>query len=136
MTMMTVDALNDFLRGAFSEDPGEVLELSEKHVVMKLDTGDRHLRPGGTVSGPTMMALADAAMYALILGNIGPVALAVTTNLSINFYRKPKPGPLFARAVMLKLGQRLAVGDVLLYSDDPDESVAQVSVTYSIPPRP
>ena len=135
MTMMTIAALNDFLGSAFEEDPGQVLELSEKHVLMQLQAGERHLRPGGTVSGPTMMALADAAMYALILGNIGPVALAVTTSLNINFYRKPQPGPLHARAVMLKLGQRLAVGDVLLFGDDPDQSVAQASVTYSIPPR-
>lgn len=130
---MTIDELNDFLRGAFTDDPGEVLELSEKHVVMCLTSSDRHIRPGGTLSGPTMMGLADAAMYALVLGNIGPVALAVTTNLTINFYRKPAPGKLFARARLLKLGKRLAVGDVLLDSGDPEQSVAQVSVTYSIP---
>ena len=130
---MTIDELNDFLRGAFTDDPGEVLELSEKHAVMCLTSSDRHIRPGGTLSGPTMMGLADAAMYALVLGNIGPVALAVTTNLSINFYRKPAPGKLFARARLLKLGKRLAVGDVLLDSGDPEQSVAQVSVTYSIP---
>jgi uncharacterized protein (TIGR00369 family) len=131
---MDRDSLNRFLRESFSDDPGEVVELSEKHALMKLDTGERHLRPGGTISGPTMMGLADAAMYALILGNLGPVALAVTTNLNINFYRKPAPGVLHARATMLKLGKRLAVGEVLLYCDDPEASVAHVTLTYSIPP--
>ncbi len=130
---MTIDELNRFLAGAFTDDPGEVLELSEKHALMRLKSTDRHLRPGGTLSGPTMMGLADAAMYALVLGNIGPVALAVTTNLNINFYRKPAPGELYARARLLKLGKRLAVGDVLLDSGDPQASVAHVSVTYSIP---
>jgi len=92
------------------------------------------LRPGGTVSGPTLMELADAAMYAAILGQIGKVALAVTTNLNMSFYRKPEPGTLRAEARILKLGQRLVVGDVLLFSNDSTESVAHASVTYSVPP--
>ena len=133
-TKMEVEELNAFLRASFADDAGEVIELSARHALMKLETAQRHLRPGGTVSGPTMMGLADAAMYALVLGNLGPVALAVTTNLNINFYRKPEPGVLHARASMLKLGRRLAVGEVLLYTDDPDASVAHVTLTYSIPP--
>lgn len=135
-TRMEKDALNDFLRASFSDDPGEVIELTSDHALMRLDTGDRHLRPGGTISGPTMMGLADAAMYALVMANLGPVALAVTTNLNINFYRKPAPGVLHARASMLKLGRRLAVGEVLLYTEDPAASVAHVTLTYSIPPQP
>ena len=131
---MDRDQLNGFLRSSFSDDPGEVIELSDRHALMRLHTSDRHLRPGGTISGPTMMGLADAAMYALVLANLGPVALAVTTNLNINFYRKPEPGVLHARASMLKLGSRLAVGEVLLYTDDADASVAHVTLTYSIPP--
>lgn len=130
---MTVEELNSFLGQAFSDDPGEVIALSAGHAVMRLNSTERHLRPGGTLSGPTMMGLADAAMYALVLGNIGPVALAVTTSLTINFYRKPAPGELYARARLLKMGKRLAVGDVLLDSGDPEMSVAHVSVTYSIP---
>ena len=133
-TKMERDQLNDFLRASFADEPGEVIELSAKHALMRLATGERHLRPGGTISGPTMMGLADAAMYALVLANLGPVALAVTTNLNINFYRKPEPGVLHARASMLKLGRRLAVGEVLLYTDDPEASVAHVTLTYSIPP--
>ena len=132
---MDIDSLNRFLRSSFSDDPGTVVELSDRHALLKLSTQERHLRPGGTISGPTMMGLADAAMYALILGNLGAVALAVTTSLNINFYRKPEPGVLWAKASMLKLGKRLAVGEVLLHSGKPEESVAHVTLTYSIPPN-
>jgi uncharacterized protein (TIGR00369 family) len=94
------------------------------------------VRPGGTISGPTMMALADFAMYVAILGAIGPVALAVTTNLNINFLRKPAQGDLYADARLLKLGKRLAVGEVSIFSEgNADEPVAHVTSTYSIPPR-
>jgi len=94
------------------------------------------LRPGGTVAGPIMMGLADAAMYALVLSRIGPVELAVTTELSINFLRKPAPGDVLAEARLLKLGKRLAVGEVALWSESgsPSELVAHVTSTYSIPP--
>ncbi len=94
------------------------------------------LRPGGTISGPVMMGLADAALYAVILANIGKVELAVTTNLSINFLRKPAPGDLFCRATILKLGKRLAVCEARIYSDasDGETVVAHVTGTYSIPP--
>jgi uncharacterized protein (TIGR00369 family) len=92
------------------------------------------LRPGGTVSGPTMMALTDFAMYVAILASIGPVPLAVTTNLNINFLRKPEPRDLIAEVKLIKLGKRLAVGDVAIYSDGVDEMVAHATSTYSIPP--
>ena len=97
---------------------------------------ERFLRPGGTVAGPIMMGLADAAMYALVLSRIGPVELAVTTELSINFLRKPAPGDVLAEARWLKLGKRLAVGEVTLWSaaGAPDEAVAHATATYSIPP--
>jgi len=97
---------------------------------------ERFLRPGGTIAGPIMMGLADAAMYALVLSRIGPVELAVTTELSINFLRKPAPGDVLAEARLLKLGKRLAVGEVRLWSESgsPDEPVAHVTSTYSIPP--
>ena len=93
------------------------------------------IRPGGTISGPTMMALADFAMYVAVLSAIGPVPLAVTTNLNINFLRKPEPRDLVAEAHLLKLGKRLAVGEVTIRSDGVDEAVAHVTSTYSIPPR-
>src|ERR1700751_5021504 len=93
------------------------------------------LRPGGTISGPTMMALADFAMYVAVLASIGPVPLAVTINLNINFLRKPGQCDLLAEARLLKLGKRLAGGGVPIRSEGGAEPVAHVPATYSIPPR-
>jgi len=94
----------------------------------------RMLRPGGTVSGPALMALADFAMYVVVLSAIGPVALAVTTNLNINFLRKGSPGhDITAAARLLKLGKRLAVGEVNLFSQASADPIAHVTSTYSIP---
>lgn len=93
----------------------------------------RFLRPGGTISGPTMMGLADFTMYVGVLASIGPVPLAVTTNLNINFLRKPAQRDLLADCRLLKLGKRLAVGEVTLRSDGQEEAVAHVTSTYSIP---
>ncbi len=92
-----------------------------------------HLRPGGTISGPTMMELADFAMYVAVFSAIGREPLAVTTNLNINFLRKPARADLIADARLLKIGKRLAVGEVTIYSDGSDEPVAHVTSTYSIP---
>ena len=91
------------------------------------------IRPGGTISGPTMMALADFTMYVGVLASIGPVPLAVTTNLSINFLRKPAQRDLIAECRLLKLGKRLAVGEVLIFSEGMEDPVAHVTSTYSIP---
>ena len=95
---------------------------------------DKFIRPGGTISGPTMMMLSDFALYVAVLGAIGPVALAVTINLNINFLRKPDRCDLIAEAKILKLGKRLAVMEVNLFSDGHEEPVAHVTSTYSIPP--
>jgi uncharacterized protein (TIGR00369 family) len=95
---------------------------------------ERFLRPGGTISGPTMMGMTDFAMYVAILASIGPVPLAVTTSLNINFLRKPEQRDLIAEARLIKLGKRLAVGEVEIYSDGDDEMVAHATATYSIPP--
>ena len=92
------------------------------------------LRPGGTISGPSMMMLADAAMYAVVLSMIGPVTLAVTTNFNINFLRKPTPGDISAEGKIIKLGKRLAVIQVTLYSVNLDDPVGHATGTYSIPP--
>lgn len=100
---------------------------------MRCDYHERHLRPGGTISGPTMMALADLVLYVAILGQIGPVGLAVTTSLTFNFLRKPGPSALVAEAKLLKLGKRLAVGEVLLRSKGSEEIVCHATGTYSIP---
>ena len=131
----------------------EIEQFNASGVWMRSVYRDEFLRPGGTVAGPLMMGLADAAMYAAVLARIGPVELAVTTNLSINFLRRPSPGDVLGHARLLKLGKRLAVGEVSLYSDLPlhdrevvgkgdgyflaleaTEPVAHVTSTYSIPP--
>ena len=96
---------------------------------------DKLLRPGGTISGPTMMGLTDFAMYVAVLASIGPVPLAVTTNLNINFLRRPAQRDLIAEARLVKLGKRLAVGDIQIYCDGEDDMVAHATSTYSIPPR-
>ena len=104
-------------------------------ITIRLKVSERHLRPGGTVSGPSMFALADVAVYLAVLAMIGPQALAVTTNCSIDFMRKPAAGvDLVAECRLLKLGRVLAVGDVLIHSDGNDAPVARASLTYSIPP--
>lgn len=109
-------------------------EVGEE-LVVRMHVDDRHLRPGGTVSGPNMFALADVGIYLAILSRLGPVALAVTTGASIDFMRKPESGrDLVAKVRLLKLGRVLAVGDVLIYSDGQTEPVARASMTYSIPP--
>jgi len=94
-----------------------------------------HLRPGGTISGPTMMELADFAMYVAVFSAIGPQPLAVTTNLTINFLRKPAQADLIADAKLMKVGKRLVVGEVAITSAGLDEPVAHVTATYSIPAR-
>jgi uncharacterized protein (TIGR00369 family) len=137
---MDADALNRFLETDFPQihTDGKVFDVEmvgPGMVVMRLVPNDRHLRPGGTVSGPTLFALADVAAYCVVLAHIGPVALAVTTNLNINFLRKPAPGPLSCTCRLLKLGKRLAVIDASIFDEDGDNLVAHATATYSIPPR-
>ena len=135
---MDRQALEAFLREAFPQvaDDFAVERADEEATVVRLKVAERHLRPGGTVSGPTMFALADVGVYLAILARLGPVALAVTTNCSIDFLRKPAAGrDLFAKVRLLKLGRVLAVGDVLLFSEGDDAPVARASLTYSIPPK-
>ena len=102
---------------------------------MRLRFHEMHLRPGGTISGPAMFGLADVALYAAILANVGPVALAVTTSLNINFLRKPEPADLLGEARLIKLGKRLAVGEVSITVEGREDLVAHAVGTYSIPPR-
>lgn len=115
----------------------EVEELGEGWCRVRLPYHDLHLRPGGTISGPAMMTVADFAMYVAVLAAIGRVELAVTINLNINFLRRPKPGDILAEARLLKLGKRLAVGDVTIRSEGEgaEHPVAHATCTYSIPPR-
>jgi uncharacterized protein (TIGR00369 family) len=137
--LMDVGAFRDILaaRLPFAQMMGiEVDYFAADHVRLRAVYSERFLRPGGTIAGPVMMGLADAALYALVLSRIGPVELAVTTNLSIHFLRKPAPADVVADARMLKLGKRLAVGEVSLFGEaqGADDPVAHVTGTYSIPP--
>ena len=135
---MTATEIDGFLAEVFPQISGySVDSITEGGARMRLAVADRHLRPGGTVSGPTMFELADLAMYAALLSRIGPVALAVTTGASIDFMRKPAAGcDLTADCRLLKLGRVLAVGDVLVHSAGVAQPVARASLTYSIPPKP
>jgi uncharacterized protein (TIGR00369 family) len=111
-----------------------IVEIGEGTASGRALFRDEFLRPGGTVSGPLLMALADFVMYAAILGKIGRVELAVTTNLNINFLRRPAPKDVLAHAKLIKIGKRLAVGEVDMYSDGEEDMIAHVTSTYSIPP--
>lgn len=130
-------ALEAFLARDFGQVAGDfrVEAVGPEGVTLRLAVAERHLRPGGTVSGPSIFALADVAMYLAILSRVGPVALAVTTNCSVDFLRKPAAGrDLLAEARLLKLGRSLAVGDVMIRSEGAAEVVARAGLTYSLPP--
>ena len=136
--VMDKAALTAFLAKDFAQvaDDFTITRVEEAMLEVRLNVAERHLRPGGTVSGPTMFALADVAIYLAILSRIGPVALAVTTNCSIDFMRKPEAGrALIAQARLLKLGRMLAVGDVLIRSEGLPDPVARAGLTYAIPPK-
>lgn len=138
MLQMDRTALETFLARDFAEVAADfaVERADEAGLCLRLKVAPRHLRPGGTVSGPAIFALADVALYLAILSRIGPLALAVTTNCAIDFLRKPAAGrDLLAEARLLKLGRRLAVGDVLVHSDGEPLPVARAGLTYSIPPE-
>ena len=139
MLRMDIPALERFLAEQFPQAEAlgfAIVELADTSITLRIDaSGPSFLRPGGTVSGPTLMTLADSATYLMILARLGPVALAVTTNLNIHFMRKPEPTRLSARAELLKLGKRIAVAEVRLFGEDPEQLFAHATVSYSIPPR-
>lgn len=135
---VSADEMADFLDEVFPQVKGMfgIDALEEGRVVMRLHSHDRHLRPGGTVSGPAMFSLADVAAYVATMAHIGKEALAVTTHCSIDFMRKPTAGvDVIAEARLLKLGRSLSVTDVLLYSEGMADPVAHASLTYAIPPK-
>lgn len=139
-TAMSLAQVLDFLQREFPQiDHGgrtyHLEAVGPLSARMRMDAHERHLRPGGTVSGPAMMALADLVLYAAILANIGPVALAVTTNLSFNFLRMPGPTGLIGAARLFKLGRRLAVGEVQITGAGTGDLVCHATGTYAIPPR-
>ncbi|HKU44772.1 MAG TPA: PaaI family thioesterase [Polyangiales bacterium] len=137
MPVFTIDELKALIQDKFPEAAGytEITKLEQNYLEVRLPFRDQFLRPGGTISGPTLMTLADTAAYYVILAHIGPVLLAVTTSLNINFVRKPKPEAVVGSGTLLKLGKQLAVVDVRIKSEASDELVAQATVTYSIPPQ-
>lgn len=135
---MTRDEVADLLDREFPQVSAHfaIEELDEMRIRVRLKVGEAHLRPGGTVSGPSIFALADVAVYMAVLGMIGPKSLAVTTNCSIDFMRKPAADTdLIAECRLLKLGRALAVGEVLIFSEGSEAPVARASLTYSIPPK-
>jgi uncharacterized protein (TIGR00369 family) len=137
---LTAAEINDFLEREFPQIHREgrvfiVEAASHGAARMRMAYQERFLRPGGTISGPSMFTLADLAMYAAVLSAIGPRAQAVTINLSINFLRRPEPRDMIAEARLLKLGSRLAVGEIALHSEGVEELFAHATATYSIPPQ-
>jgi uncharacterized protein (TIGR00369 family) len=133
---LTADQLNDFLGRAFpgaNRGPGLVAEVEPGRVRCIMPFSPLSLRPGGVISGPTMMSMADTAAYALVLAHIGEVPMAVTTSLTMHFLRGAKPGELVAESHLLRLGRRIATMDVRLWTESPDRLVAQATVAYAIP---
>ena len=108
-------------------------EISSGSAIVTMDTLDHHLRPGGTVSGPSLFALADVAAYVVILAHIGPVISAVTSNMNINFLKRPAPGNLRSHSRLLRLGRRLAVVEISIVAGSDDEPSAHAIATYALP---
>jgi uncharacterized protein (TIGR00369 family) len=137
MPLMSAEELEKLLYAHFPDGVGPIFrveKVEDMFAQVRLIYNKRHLRPGGTISGPALMTLADTAMYMALLAMLGPVVLAVTTNLNINFLRKPAQADVIGQAKLLKLGKRLAVGEVTIYSEGESKPVAHATLTYSIPP--
>lgn len=138
MSKISIEDFNQLLNAEmpWALEAGLSLEsLGDGNARMRQPYDAGMLRPGGTISGPTMMMLADALMYAVVLSAVGKVPLAVTTNFSINFLNRPLPADLVAEGKALKIGRRLAVIEVSIYSDGQAAPVAHATGTYSIPPK-
>ena len=135
---LSVAELTEFLNDVFPQVKGEMVieAVGPMTARLRLPVAERHLRPGGTVSGPTMFMLADCAYYVATLAMIGREALTVTTSLTINFLSKPPAADLVCEARILKLGRVLSVGEATLWSEGRDDGpVAHAAVTYAIPAR-
>jgi uncharacterized protein (TIGR00369 family) len=133
----TIPEMQAYIAEVFPQTEGrfEVVEMAPYFIKVRMTAREADLRPGGTVSGPALFALADCAYYMATLALIGREALTVTTSCAIDFLRKPAPGGLTAEARVLKLGRRLSVGDVLIFSDGVEGPVARAGLTYAIPPQ-
>jgi uncharacterized protein (TIGR00369 family) len=138
--VMTADEVNDLLARVFPELNRqhrfyEAVEVFPGGCTVRLNAGESHLRPGGTVSGPALFALADVGGYVCVLSHAGPNALSVTTNLNINFMRKATAGPIDGHCRILKLGRNLMVFEVDMVAGPDGQTVAHATGTYSIPPK-
>lgn len=134
MTLMTAATIEDFLDEVFPQRIGTIEAVDDMRATMSLAIEDEHLRPGASVSGPTLMGLADVCLYVAILGQIGPEPMAVTSDLHCRFLRRPRGDrDVIATARLLKLGRRLAVGEVQLFSAGDERPVALVTATYVLP---
>lgn len=131
---MTLEEINQFLAEHFPQGEifGAVEEIGEGWALMRLSVDEQHLRPGGSVSGPTMMGMADVCIWAALQTKIGPSPMTVTSNLSINFLSRPKHIDLLARARVLKVGRRLGFGECYLYSGNEETIVAHVTASYAL----
>ncbi len=135
---MDAERLATFFAQAFPAGPPganhpDMFTVQPGRVRIALDPDAGSLRPGGIVSGPVQMGLADRAAYAVILAHIGPVAMAVTSNLNYSFLRAVANRRFYADAALLKLGRRLATVDVRVWQDDERTIAGQATVTYAIP---
>ncbi len=131
------DQINQFIQSDFKQvKKSSVEKIDTKYAMVRYKIDESDLRPGGTVSGPVMFAVADLALYVAILGEIGLVALAVTTNLNINFLNKPSANKdLIGECRLIKVGKGLIMGDVFIYSEGQEQPVAHATGTYAIPPK-
>jgi acyl-coenzyme A thioesterase PaaI-like protein len=135
--MASKQEIAEFLAASFPQNKCTVDEVGNRSATVRHRIGIDELRPGGTVSGPVLMTVADVALYVAILGEIGIVPLTVTTSLNINFMRKPSAErSIIGVCRLLKLGRSLAVGEVALYSEGSEEMVAHATGSYAIPPKP
>lgn len=140
LSRLSLAEIDGFLRQEFPQlfiqgEMFSVTEIGAGSCRMRMAYHESQLRPGGTISGPAMMQLADVSIWVALLGAIGAVPLAVTTNLSINFLRKPEPRALISTCRMMKIGKSLAVGEASLMSEGSDDVVAHAVATYAIPPQ-
>lgn len=137
LPVMTAEDVSAFLDRVFPAVRGkyEVLEITPNRALVRAKMGEADIRPGGTISGPSMFGAVDCAFYAAVLAMIGEVALTVTTNATINFLNKPAPRDLICEARILKLGKLLATGDATVWSEGGDRPVAHATLTYAIPPK-
>jgi len=132
----TKEEITAFMAVEFPQTKCVVESVDETGATLSHDIGINELRPGGTVSGPVLMSIADVAIYVAILGKIGIVPLTVTTSLTINFLRKPSAeARIIAECTLMKVGRTLIVGEVSLYSEGTSDLVAHVVGTYSVPPK-